>query len=116
MQSIFRVFPHSFPLNIRDSNSVFNDIVTGGLWDTEGCYSEGVSEDGLVVKCACTHFTNFALLVSPEGQVGESSLELTIISTIGAALSLVGMVLTIVAHGGMRYDWFIVTQCRRVSF
>ena len=60
---------------------------------------EGKSKDGTVVYCACDHFTNFALLVSPEGnEVEKTQLEITIISYIGAILSLVGLVATIIAH------------------
>ena len=82
---------------------VLNESIegSGGIWDTEGCFVKNTTEEG-VVTCHCNHFTNFALLVSPGGQVGEPPLELTIISTIGAVLSLIGMVFTIIAHGGMR--------------
>ena len=73
---------------------------SGGYWDTEGCRRLKRSvEDKDIVQCSCDHFTNFVLLLSPEGQVGESPLELDIISRIGAVLSLIGMVLTVLAHG-----------------
>ena len=72
---------------------------TRGYWDTEGCRVTGYSADGGMIECSCDHFTNFALLVSPGGQVGTTHVELSIISYIGATFSLVGMVFTIVAHG-----------------
>ena len=75
---------------------------SGGYWDQEGCITNRYQEDEDVVQCSCDHFTNFALLVSPGGQVGETPLEMSLISYIGAVLSLLGMVLTIISHGCIR--------------
>ena len=82
---------------------VSNDSVedSSGVWDTDGCFSMGETEDG-AVTCHCNHFTNFALLLSPAGQHEEAPPELTIISTIGAILSLIGMSFTAIAHCGLK--------------
>ena len=64
------------PNDNNDNVSVLNrtKIDEGnGIWDTEGCYEDGVSNDPDVVKCACNHFTNFALLISSEEQVTTPS-------------------------------------------
>ena len=51
------------------NTSLLDDGGGGGRWDSQGCYKFGDSEDPNVVRCACDHFTNFALLLSPQQQV-----------------------------------------------
>ncbi|XP_028407271.1 deleted in malignant brain tumors 1 protein-like [Dendronephthya gigantea] len=67
-------------------------------WSQEGCWFERVLNDDRVL-CNCNHFTNFAMLMDISPPVGAYTSHdeiLSVVSTIGCALSLVGLVLTII--------------------
>ncbi|XP_046853691.1 adhesion G-protein coupled receptor G6-like isoform X2 [Xenia sp. Carnegie-2017] len=63
-------------------------------WSQEGCSFIRTLEDGRIL-CSCDHLTNFAMLMDiyPEK---THDLALSIISYIGCALSLIGLILTII--------------------
>ncbi|XP_028419199.1 uncharacterized protein LOC114544912, partial [Dendronephthya gigantea] len=66
-----------------------------GNWSQDGCKFERVLEDGRVL-CSCDHFTNFAMLmdIAPGEKTAHDKI-LGVISYIGCALSLAGLILTI---------------------
>ncbi|XP_078702564.1 uncharacterized protein LOC144928211 isoform X2 [Branchiostoma floridae x Branchiostoma belcheri] len=66
----------------------------GGAWSTEGC--EFVRIDNNRVVCECNHLTNFAVLMDIYG--GLHSFALDLISKIGIALSITGLVLTLITY------------------
>ena len=78
------------------------------VWDDEGCRVSRTGND--TVTCACDHFTNFALLLNVAGrELDEDKVKiLSYISDIGCGISLVGLVLTIVAHSAVRYIFFLL--------
>ncbi|XP_046853696.1 adhesion G-protein coupled receptor G6-like isoform X2 [Xenia sp. Carnegie-2017] len=63
-------------------------------WSQEGCSFIRTLEDGRIL-CSCDHLTNFAMLMDiyPEK---THDLALSIVSYIGCALSLIGLILTII--------------------
>ena len=94
---IFKHFLRKFLLPVERSEGK----VIGGYWATDGCYIEGYNQDKSIVKCACNHFTNFALLVdvnNVEEPVVEVPLDVSIISYVGCIILLVCVVLTMIAH------------------
>ncbi|KAI8496384.1 hypothetical protein Bbelb_256830 [Branchiostoma belcheri] len=66
----------------------------GGAWSTEGC--DFVRIDNNRVVCECNHLTNFAVLMDIYG--GLHSFALDLISKIGIALSITGLVLTLITY------------------
>ncbi|XP_028416707.1 adhesion G-protein coupled receptor G6-like isoform X1 [Dendronephthya gigantea] len=66
-------------------------------WSQVGCWFERVLKDGRVL-CNCNHFTNFAMLmdISPPAEATTHDRILSVVSTIGCALSLLGLILTII--------------------
>ncbi|XP_078620666.1 uncharacterized protein LOC144887358 isoform X2 [Branchiostoma floridae x Branchiostoma japonicum] len=66
----------------------------GGAWSTEGCDFVGIDNDRVV--CECNHLTNFAVLMDIYG--GLHSFALDLISKIGIALSITGLVLTLITY------------------
>ncbi|XP_028418096.1 adhesion G-protein coupled receptor G6-like [Dendronephthya gigantea] len=69
---------------------------SAGNWSQEGCKFERVLEDGRVL-CSCNHFTNFAMLMNiAPGKKTVHDKILGVISYVGCALSLVGLILTII--------------------
>ncbi|XP_052810253.1 uncharacterized protein LOC128238399 isoform X3 [Mya arenaria] len=63
---------------------------------TDGC--ELVSTNDEQTVCACNHFTNFAILMSPGKAVGVDALALSIISAVGCAISIFCLLLTVAAY------------------
>ncbi|XP_078666358.1 adhesion G-protein coupled receptor G7-like isoform X1 [Branchiostoma floridae x Branchiostoma belcheri] len=66
-----------------------------GAWSPQGCTYMGLTTDGSVM-CSCNHLTNFAVLVGHHDKKHEAPLSL--ITTIGCALSLGGLVITLITH------------------
>ncbi|XP_024413939.1 adhesion G-protein coupled receptor G7 [Desmodus rotundus] len=83
-------------------------------WDTKGCYKDG--EAGGFVRCQCDHTTNFAVLMSfkKDYKYPES---LDVLSTVGCALSITGLALTIMFQIATRrvrktsVTWVLVSLC-----
>nr|XP_020039353.1 adhesion G-protein coupled receptor G7 [Castor canadensis] len=83
-------------------------------WDTYGCYKD-TSIDGFL-GCYCNHTTNFAVLMSfkKDYQYPES---LDRLSTLGCALSIAGLALTIIFQIATRkvrktsVTWVLVSLC-----
>ncbi|KAI8791660.1 protocadherin Fat 4, partial [Biomphalaria glabrata] len=73
--------------------STFNEL---GLWSSYGCTLE--SSINNTFDCSCNHLTNFAILMSPFELEPESSLALSIISTIGCGISIFCLVVTIIVY------------------
>ncbi|XP_048584322.1 uncharacterized protein LOC5520593 isoform X2 [Nematostella vectensis] len=71
------------------------------IWSNEGCH---VTDNG---GCACNHLTSFAMIFSPPGQArdGDDPLtkSLTIVSYVGCAISLVGVLLTLLTYSLFRH-------------
>ncbi|XP_046548289.1 adhesion G protein-coupled receptor B1-like [Haliotis rubra] len=66
-------------------------------WFTDGCTSYEVNNS--FTRCECDHLTNFAILMSPGRTVPEEDLNaLKIISIVGCSLSILGCVVTVLAH------------------
>lgn len=65
-----------------------------GSWSSVGCTTTKISATH--TQCTCTHLTSFAVLVTSEDPPSdEDARALSIITYIGVAMSLVGIVLTI---------------------
>ncbi|KAK0052900.1 protocadherin Fat 4, partial [Biomphalaria pfeifferi] len=73
--------------------STFNEL---GLWSSYGCTLE--SSINNTFDCSCNHLTNFAILMSTFELEPESSLALSIISTIGCGISIFCLVVTIIVY------------------
>ncbi|KAL3883198.1 hypothetical protein ACJMK2_029488, partial [Sinanodonta woodiana] len=67
-----------------------------GAWSGEGCKLVSTSDDTTV--CQCDHLTNFAILMSPGKTPTKDQVPLSIISTIGCAISIFCLSVTMVAH------------------
>ncbi|XP_036075538.1 adhesion G-protein coupled receptor G7 [Rousettus aegyptiacus] len=83
-------------------------------WDTNGCYKERSTNE--LLRCRCTHTTNFAVLMTfKEGYTYPESLDT--LSNIGCALSIIGLVLTIIFQIVTRkvrktsITWVLVSLC-----
>ncbi|XP_070259613.1 adhesion G-protein coupled receptor G7 [Myotis yumanensis] len=82
-------------------------------WDTDGCFKDG-ERDGLL-HCRCNHTTNFAVLMSYKKDYKYSDLD--VLSTVGCALSITGLVLTIIFQIVTRkvrktsVTWVLVSLC-----
>ena len=63
-----------------------------GGWSSKGCKLIEVANN--VAECECNHLTNYALLIDTS-QSGKNPLALQIITSIGCAISLVGLFLTL---------------------
>ncbi|XP_004675532.1 PREDICTED: probable G-protein coupled receptor 128 [Condylura cristata] len=90
-------------------NTDFND------WDTDGCYKE--SADGeKPLRCRCDHTTNFAVLMSFKKKYVYLE-PLDKLSTAGCALSIAGLLLTIIFQIFTRnvrktsVTWVVVSLC-----
>ncbi|XP_034871215.1 adhesion G-protein coupled receptor G7 [Mirounga leonina] len=83
-------------------------------WDTDGCDKNGSTNDFLY--CHCNHTTNFAVLMSFEKKYKYPE-SLNIISSVGCALSITGLALTIVFQIVTRnvrktsVTWVLVCLC-----
>ncbi|KAH9525147.1 hypothetical protein Btru_000429 [Bulinus truncatus] len=66
-----------------------------GQWSTKGCTVEFFENN--TVNCSCNHLTNFAILMSPY-QVQAQSMVLSLISTIGCAISIFCLTITIIVY------------------
>ena len=80
-----------------------------GNWSTEGC--KYVTKSSGRITCHCDHMTNFAVLFTAHGsqspKLDEShALALSIISYIGCAVSLLGVLLTFITYALFRWDRF----------
>ncbi|XP_033097421.1 uncharacterized protein LOC117101551 [Anneissia japonica] len=87
-------------LNIDQSSSLtcaFYDILIN-KWSTNGCSM--TSSAGDVVKCTCSHMTSFAVLMKVSSyEIPVHQYEtLSIISTIGLALSMSALVVTLTVY------------------
>ncbi|KAL4232620.1 hypothetical protein ACF0H5_007310 [Mactra antiquata] len=67
-----------------------------GAFLTDGC--ELVSTNDEVTVCACNHFTNFAVLMSPGKTPEADVMALSIISAVGCGISIICLVLTIILY------------------
>lgn len=82
-------------------------------WDTDGCFNGGY-RDG-VLYCHCNHTTNFAVLMSFKGD--NDYPDLHTLSTVGCALSITGLILTIIFQIVTRkvrktsVTWVLVSLC-----
>ncbi|CAI9721197.1 adhesion G-protein coupled receptor D1-like [Octopus vulgaris] len=68
---------------------------TGGGWSREGCSLN--STNSTLTICACTHLTNFAILMNPWIDV-ETAHAIQLITTIGCWISIVALVFTIIVY------------------
>lgn len=82
-------------------------------WDTDGCFKDG-ERDGLL-QCRCNHTSNFAVLMSYKKDYKYPGLEE--LSNVGCALSITGLVLTIIFQIVTRkvrktsVTWVLVSLC-----
>ncbi|XP_072330255.1 uncharacterized protein [Scyliorhinus torazame] len=67
-------------------------------WQTNGCYINGI-DNGTHFTCECFHLTSFAVLMTVKGKTLQY---LDTISYIGCALSILGLLATIIAPMWMR--------------
>lgn len=65
-------------------------------WETSGCWLVNQTAKGLVT-CKCNHLTNFAILMDVY-QTGNNPESLQIITNIGCAVSLIGLLITILVY------------------
>ena len=65
-------------------------------WETSGCWLVNQTTKGLVT-CKCNHLTNFAILMDVY-QTGNNPESLQIITNIGCAVSLIGLLITILIY------------------
>ncbi|XP_028411952.1 adhesion G-protein coupled receptor G6-like [Dendronephthya gigantea] len=67
-------------------------------WSQEGCWLERVLDKGRVL-CNCNHMTNFAVLMDMTATTNTPTHHkiLGVVSYVGCALSLVGLIITIIA-------------------
>nr|XP_006208105.1 adhesion G-protein coupled receptor G7 isoform X1 [Vicugna pacos] len=83
-------------------------------WDTYGCHKKGVTDRFL--HCHCSHTTNFAVLMSFKKDYKYPK-SLDVFSTIGCALSIAGLVLTVLFQVVTRkvrktsVTWVLVCLC-----
>ncbi|CAH1251520.1 ADGRG7 [Branchiostoma lanceolatum] len=80
--------------------ATWNFSIAGGsgAWSPQGCTFVGMTNGS--ITCSCDHLTNFAVLVGHQDKKHEGILSL--ISTIGCALSLGGLVFTLIPHLAFR--------------
>ena len=73
-----------------------------GQWSSKGCWV--VSSDESRTVCACSHLTNFAVLMDVSGTIAGSAHDrfLTEITWIGCSISIVCLVLTLVIFCSFR--------------
>ncbi|KAI8501640.1 hypothetical protein Bbelb_209110 [Branchiostoma belcheri] len=82
---------------VKNVRCVYWDFTAAGgtgAWSAEGCAFAGI-DNGRAV-CHCNHLTNFAVLMDIYG--GLQSFALDLISTIGIALSITGLSLTLLSY------------------
>lgn len=83
-------------------------------WDTKGCYKRNLTNGFL--RCHCNHMTNFAVLMSFKKNYKYPE-SLDILSNIGCALSITGLILTIIFQIVTRkvrktsVTWVFVSLC-----
>ncbi|XP_059244351.1 adhesion G-protein coupled receptor G7 [Mustela nigripes] len=83
-------------------------------WDTRGCHKSGNADNFLY--CHCNHTTNFAVLMSFKKNYKYPE-SLNILSSVGCALSITGLVLTIIFQIVTRnvrktsVTWVLVSLC-----
>ncbi|WAR08218.1 AGRL1-like protein [Mya arenaria] len=81
---------------------------TTETWSTSGC--NVVSSNASQVQCACSHLTNFALLISPYTSNSEVVQNISMIITyIGSGLSILALIVTIALHA---FYWKILRSER----
>jgi hypothetical protein len=64
-----------------------------GRWSTDGCTTHVINSTH--ARCISSHLTSFAVLVSSDDHTAADTRRLSIITDVGIAVSLVGIVLTI---------------------
>ncbi|KAL3883261.1 hypothetical protein ACJMK2_029544 [Sinanodonta woodiana] len=70
--------------------------IGNGAWSSTGCRL--VSTNDYTTVCECDHLTSFAILMSPGKTPDKDQVPLSIISTIGCAISISCLSLTMIAH------------------
>ncbi|OQV13748.1 Adhesion G protein-coupled receptor L3 [Hypsibius exemplaris] len=94
--------------NGRDSVCAYWDFGNGkdrqfgGQWSTRGCWV--VSSDEARTVCACSHLTNFAVLMDVTGTIAQSGHDdpLTKITWIGCSVSIVCLMMTLIIFCSFR--------------
>lgn len=71
-------------------------IGSSGYWSNEGCQVK--ESNTTMTECQCSHLTNFAILMSPFQQADANSLPLRVVSIIGMAVSIIGLLITLILH------------------
>ncbi|XP_028412672.1 CD97 antigen-like [Dendronephthya gigantea] len=113
--------PFKQPVRIHWKENVLNDPKTcvywkpelyDNLWKSDGCKRVDSLDNDLI--CECDHHTAFATMDTWErdllSETEQKSLE--IVSTIGCSLSLVGVILTILAHAVLWKRLHKITDCK----
>ncbi|XP_004391760.1 PREDICTED: probable G-protein coupled receptor 128 [Odobenus rosmarus divergens] len=83
-------------------------------WDTDGCHKNGSTDEFLY--CHCNHTTNFAVLMSFKKNYKYPE-SLNVLSSVGCALSITGLALTIIFQIVTRnvrktsVTWVLVSLC-----
>ncbi|XP_027437858.2 adhesion G-protein coupled receptor G7 isoform X1 [Zalophus californianus] len=83
-------------------------------WDTDGCHKNGSTDEFLY--CHCNHTTNFAVLMSFKKKYKYPE-SLNTLSSVGCALSITGLALTIIFQIVTRHvrktsvTWVLVSLC-----
>ncbi|XP_052275552.1 adhesion G protein-coupled receptor E5-like [Dreissena polymorpha] len=83
---------------------------SNGQWLGDGCWLEDFNRSSGLVTCACSHLTNFAVLMSPSVTVSKIHHQaLSAITVVGCTLSMTGLVATAIAY---LYFWRLVKSDR----
>eukprot|EP00731_Ephydatia_muelleri_P031711 Em0023g218a len=107
MQAVKQLHLPSTQLSLLQCHLCFWDFALNGgkgNWSSNGCTT--VDDGSGVIKCLCTHLTNFGLLVNIDARVHRtcSNDSLKGLSIAGAVLSMAGLILTILTLGGLRKE------------
>ncbi|KAH3852179.1 hypothetical protein DPMN_094678 [Dreissena polymorpha] len=76
-----------------------DEIGSNGQWLDDGCWLEDFNRSSGIVTCACSHLTNFAVLMSPLVTVSKIHHQaLSAITAVGCTLSMTGLLATAIAY------------------